>query len=115
VIGKILSSDTNAPQAGVEVLFYTSGGQFVGKVVTSADGSFRASEPTSAYEFTVNGNTIDAANWREFTFNSLTFDASNPDCRAVLPALQQGTQVLGNILLTPRTQDLPALTGCSGG
>lgn len=114
VVGKVLSTDTNTPQAGVELLFYTSTGQFVGKVVTAADGSYRASVPTSAFEFTINGNSINPGNWREFMFNSLTFDASNADCRAVLPALQQGTQVLGTIFLTPRTLAEPALTGCSG-
>jgi len=114
IVGKVVSSDTNTPMAGVQLLFYTNSGQFVGQVTTASDGTYRASEPTSAFEFTVNGNTIAPTNWREFTYNSLTFDASNPDCRAALPALQQGTQTLGTISITPKTLDQPSLTGCAG-
>jgi len=114
VVGKILAAGTNAPIAGIQLLFYTNSGQFVGQVTSAADGTYRASVPTSAFEFTVEGNTIAPSNWREFTYNSLTFDASNPDCRATLPALQQGTQTLGSIYITPRTSAQPPLSGCSG-
>jgi len=114
IVGKVLTSDTNTGVAGVELLFYTNSGLFAGKVTTAPDGTYRASVPNSASEYTVNGNTIPSSQWREFTYNSLTFDASNADCRATLPALAEGTIVLGSIFLTPRTAEQPALTGCSG-
>lgn len=113
VIGKILTSDTNAPVGGVSINFHTDTGLFVGQVTSAKDGSFRASVPTSASQYTVVGNTIPAAEYRVFTFNSLTFAASDADCRAPLPGLVQGTQLIGDILLTPRTQEQPGLTGCA--
>lgn len=114
VIGKVLTTDANAPVGGVQLNFYTNTGLFVGQVTTAPDGSYRASVPSSASQYTVIGNTIPSAEYRVFTFNSLTFDASNADCRAPLPALFEGTQVLPDILLTPRSQTQPDLSGCPG-
>jgi hypothetical protein len=115
VIGKV-DINGSAPIDGVVIRFYDPSGLVVGSVTTAIDGSFRATVPQGAASFTVAANSLPANLYRVFTYEGNVYEPSNPGCKAPLPVLGVGSQIIGTISLTERVEGQPApeLTGCTG-
>jgi hypothetical protein len=114
IIGQVIGSDTQRGMRGVEIDFFDANMDEVDHVVTSYDGTFRASSPLTAVQFTVNPDTIPATYWQQFGYGqnplyisnpttqqpTLLFDAGSSTCTTGFQTLysRSGTQI-GNSLI----------------
>jgi len=124
--GQVLDSTTGKPIRGASVEFYNSAGTIVGRVRQPFQGFFRASVPLNAAFFQVRSESLPAAFRRAFRFEGLNYEAGSDFCRAPLPALSFGDNLLTSnpdegqpdesaIRIIPRSQAEPTLDGCFGG
>jgi len=117
VIGAVYVEGTDAPADGVAVEFYNETGLVLGRATTAYDGTFRASLPTTATRFSVDADSLGTRYYRSFVLNGTRYIAEDPDCRAVLEPIVNGTQRVAEIQVTTRVagQAGPAADGCSDG
>ena len=99
---------------GVEIDFFDSNQNEVDSVLTSYDGTFRASSKLTAMQFTVNPDSIPPTYWQQFSYGqnpafitspttqqpTLLFDAGSNQCMTGFQTLysRTGSQI-GNALI----------------
>jgi hypothetical protein len=108
IIGQVIGSDTNKGLRGIGITFYDSGLNVTAYVVSSYDGTFRASSKTTAVSFSVDPDTVPASYWQSFSYGLnpayvtdptqprlLTFDAGSDTCNAGFQTLytRTGSQI----------------------
>lgn len=113
IIGKVVASNTNGPLRGIEIDFFDSTLTQTASVVSSYDGTFRASAKLTTVQFTVNPDSIPSTFWQQFSYGqnpayisspstqqpTLLYDAGSDTCMAAFQTLysRSGSQ-LGNAL-----------------
>ncbi len=115
LIGIVLQEGTDQPIPGVEIFLYDNFGTLVGQVTSAYDGVFRASVPTNTERFEPTVGSIPTTFFQSFVHEGLRYSVGFPQCKAPLPQLEIGTEVLQDpIYLTPRVagQPTPSPTGC---
>ncbi|CAN5573929.1 hypothetical protein BH11ARM1_BH11ARM1_14820 [soil metagenome] len=115
LLGKVLD-EHGAPVPGVQLNLFNSFNSLVGQVVSSFDGSFRASVPTNTQKVTPTVDSIPANFYQSFSYGGLRYTVGLTQCKAQLPTLETGTVVLSsNIVLKARVagQSTPSPTGCT--
>jgi hypothetical protein len=86
LIGQVVSSDGRTGVRGVSLQFFAQGGEVVGSVKTSYDGTFRASVPLNAVSFTIDPASVSTPFWQSFNFGldstntPVIYDAGSPTC-----------------------------------
>jgi len=78
IIGQVIGSDTQRGMRGVEVDFFDANLNEVDSVVSSYDGTFRASARLSAMQFTVNPDSIPSTYWQQFGYGQNPAYLTNP-------------------------------------
>jgi len=123
IVTGVVNNGTNAVQFAAVDIFNASGTS-VGTAYTARDGTFRASVPSTATQFTVDmavadpGNTIYFDVFAYGPASNIAVYLENKACLANLPALTAGgaTPLASAVVLYPKSTGLPPPppTGCLG-
>jgi hypothetical protein len=113
VIGSIIVQGARQAVPGIGLNFYDANGNLTDSITTAVDGTFRASMPIASVSMTLDPHTIPLSMYGLFEFVGQIYTAGDPGCRAILPTLTVGTQLLPTLLTIPTTvKPIPATTGC---
>ncbi len=119
--GFVYAQGTTTPVRGVAIEFYNESQVLVGTVHSMADGSFRASIPSSvasAISYNLVPETIPATYYHNFLADGLRYQSGTAGCRVTLPSYDNGPRELPySIFVTPKSAGVaePDPDGCTPG
>jgi hypothetical protein len=116
VVGVVRSANGD-PLGGAKVRFYQANGTFISEVTTTASGSFEATLPTSAKQFTVDISGVAGAGdyFNQFGYADEEYIANETGCLAAVPTFTEGQVVSLStpVVFMPKTMGPPPPpTGC---
>ncbi len=119
LVGRVLDEATNKPVADANISFYDKDGGLITTVTSSSFGTYRASLPSGATQFQVDGESLPSTSWRVYGYNGRHYAAGSVDCRAPVSSsnLLPGIVYLNSsfdILVSPKSSIAPDTDGCTG-